>query len=247
MNQIPARRITILLALLLFVPVSALADRDRDHDRGRSDHRQYQERHDQRYDRDDRRPRFVPDNRMERQFKRDHDYPKIGHRVPRLPERRRPIRFHDHDYFFQGGIWYEPFGISYVVVQPPIGILVPLLPPYYSTLWIGDVAYYYANGVYYIWRPDLDTYEVVEKPITPKDSDKISSMTDKLFVYPKQGQSKNQQEDDRFACYQFGVKESGYDPVQPPSGENAGNLSKKREDYRRAEKACLEGKGYSVQ
>jgi hypothetical protein len=36
------------------------------------------------------------------------------------------------------------------------------------------------------------------------------------FVYPAQGQSDEQMEKDKFACYQWAAKESGYDPMQAP-------------------------------
>jgi len=36
----------------------------------------------------------------------------------------------------------------------------------------------------------------------------------KLYFYPKQGQSKEQQDRDRYECYLWAVKQSGYDPGQ---------------------------------
>jgi hypothetical protein len=35
-----------------------------------------------------------------------------------------------------------------MVIVPSLGVVVPLLPPAYTTLWIGGAPYYYANGVY---------------------------------------------------------------------------------------------------
>ena len=63
-----------------------------------------------------------------------------------------------------------------------------------------------------------------------------------LIAYPKNGQTPDQQAKDKFECHQWAVSQSGFDPSQgTPTGAN------KRTDYMRAQAACLEGRGYSVQ
>ena len=47
---------------------------------------------------------------------------------------------------------------------PPVGLVVAVLPPYYSTVWIGSSPYYYANDVYYVWQPEQNGYVVVDPP-----------------------------------------------------------------------------------
>jgi hypothetical protein len=183
--------------------------------------------------------------RIDKRYNHNRYYPRPGRVFDRLPERRPPIRFHDRDYFYLGGVWYLPSGPRFSVVMPPIGIVVPILPPFYTTLWFGGVPYYYANDVYYTWRPDLNGYQVVDPP-EEKTSSQTTYLADELFVYPKQGQSKQQQADDRYACHRWAVDQTEYDPTQPPEGISAALLSQKRENYRRATKTCLEGKGYSV-
>jgi hypothetical protein len=37
-----------------------------------------------------------------------------------------------------------------------------------------------------------------------------------LFVFPSKGQSDAQMDKDKFSCHQWAVRESGYDPVNPP-------------------------------
>jgi hypothetical protein len=69
---------------------------------------------------------------------------------------------------------------------------------------------------------------------------------EKTFIYPRQGQSEKQQATDRYECYRWTIGQTGYDPTQPPAGQSGAELSKKRGDYRRAETACLEGRGYTV-
>jgi len=57
-------------------------------------------------------------------------------------------------------------------------------------------------------------YAVRERP----EPAKLPSST--VYFYPKKGQDKQQQDRDRYACYLWAVKQSGYDPgnVQPPAG-----------------------------
>lgn len=50
------------------------------------------------------------------------------------------------------------------MVQPPAGVVVSVLPPYYTTVWLGGVPYYYADDIYYRWDPIVNGYEVVEPP-----------------------------------------------------------------------------------
>jgi hypothetical protein len=224
----------VLFALLGLLSSTVYADR---HDR-RDDHR----------DRHDRRIQKSPPavgTRLDKRYDHNRSYPRPGVFINRLPERRRPIRYHDRDYFYIGGTWYLPSGPRFSVVVPPIGIVVPILPPFYTTLWFGGVPYYYANDTYYLWRPDLNGYQVTAPPEQTAPS-QSTYLADELIIYPKQDQSKQQQADDRYACHRWAAEQTHYDPTQPPEGLTVNVLSEKREDYRRAMKACLEGKGYSV-
>jgi hypothetical protein len=47
-------------------------------------------------------------------------------------------------------------------VQPPLGVMVPALPPGYTVVYYGGVPYYYANDVYYVQQPT--GYEVAAPP-----------------------------------------------------------------------------------
>ena len=66
-----------------------------------------------------------------------------------------------------------------------------------------------------------------------------------LIAYPKNGQTPEQQAKDKFECHQWAVGQSGFDPT--PGAAAAGTAANKRTDYMRAQAACLEGRGYSVQ
>src|SRR5258708_38633421 len=65
----------------------------------------------------------------------------------------------------QGGVWYQPSEAGYVVVQPPVGIVAPALPPAYTTVNVAGTPYYYANGTYYIATPG--GYAVAQPPADP--------------------------------------------------------------------------------
>ena len=67
-------------------------------------------------------------------------------------------------YWFHGGQWYRHDGPGFVVVAPPVGLIVPVLPSLYVTLNIGGVPYYYANDTYYSYNPAAAGYEVVAPP-----------------------------------------------------------------------------------
>ena len=44
-----------------------------------------------------------------------------------------------------------------------------------------------------------------------------SSVADELMIFPNSGQSAEQQEEDKFACYSWAKGESGFDPMAPPT------------------------------
>jgi len=251
---------SILLLIILMImatPFSVYADRDRgDHQRGWDRQQKWDRQKDwdknQRKDfREEGKIFGHPDYRFNRQLEPKRHYPKEGLKIRVLPKKRHVIHYHDHNYFYWDGIWYSSIGAEFVVIRPPLGIIVPILPAFYTTIWFGDIPYYYANDVYYVWRDDLNGYEVVEFPDDNEAKAAISYKADKLFVYPKKGQSKQQQADDEYACHRYGVEQTGYDPTQPASKDSANasqkQLSEQRQDYQRAMKSCLEARDYSVQ
>ena len=183
--------------------------------------------------------------RRDNRYRHDLNYPRHGHYIDRLPFRRSPIRFRNHDYYYNRGIWYRPSGARFIISIPPIGIIVPTLPPHYATVWVRGMPYYYANDVYYTWRPNRNGY-VVTQPPEEISQEEPPLIADELFIYPKIGQSEQQQADDRYSCHRWSVRQTRYDPTLPPENIAVSTLNHKREDYQRAMRACLEGKDYSV-
>ena len=72
------------------------------------------------------------------------------------------VTFRGGRYWYHSGVWFVPAGPGYVVARPPVGIVVPALPPGATVVYVGDVPYYYANDVYYVAQPG--GYAVSEPP-----------------------------------------------------------------------------------
>jgi hypothetical protein len=170
-------------------------------------------------------------------------YPARGHYVRELPHGYHTSYYHHDPYYFWGGVWYRPYGGYFTVVAPPFGLVVPVLPPFYTTLWVGGIPYYYANDTYYTYYPG-GGYVVTDPP-----KNKITETppeADWLYSYPSRGQSEQQQADDRYACHRWAVDQTGFDPTLPLGGVPESQATQKRNDYQRALGACLEGRGYNV-
>ena len=110
-----------------------------------------------------------------------------------------------------------------------------VLAPYYDS---------YYNSVYY------ESAQVVDQEQPPVYVNAASSappsLSEKIFVYPKNGQSEEQQAKDRYGCHIWAVGQTHYDPTQPTSGMPRAQLNQMRADYKRAMSACLDGRGYSM-
>jgi hypothetical protein len=172
-------------------------------------------------------------------------YPARGYATYHLPNGYYSASYYGSPYYYHGGSWYRPYGPRFVVVAPPIGIGISVLPPYYSTLWFGSSPYYYADDTYYTYRPERREYVVTEPPRGEVRVEPAHG-SDEIFVYPKEGQSEEQQATDRDECHQWAVGRTGFDPTRPAGNVAETDMSWKRADYRRAEAACLEGRGYTV-
>jgi len=175
-------------------------------------------------------------------YNHDRSYPVRGQVMRVLPSDRRVVIYGGARYYFSGGVWYRPEGSRFAVVLPPVGLFLPFLPPYYATIWVRGVPYYYADEVYYAHKGD--GYVVVEPP-----KDEVSQTpppANQMFIYPRLGQSEQQQADDRYACHRWAVDQTGFDPTQPPGSSSEVQKVEKRADYQRAIGACLDGRGYTV-
>jgi hypothetical protein len=224
------------IMLLGLTPSAQAAREERRDERAASGQREYREER--------RDVRAVAGHREFRDDRYQHDrvYPARGQVIRELPRDHRVVVHGGSRYYFHGGVWYRPQGPRFAIVVPPVGLFVPFLPAYYATIWLRGVPFYYANEVYYAHRGD--GYVVVEPP--KEEVSQTPPPADQMFIYPRQGQSEQQQADDRYACHRWAVSQTGFDPTQPPGGAPDAQKIEKRADYQRAMGACLDGRGYTV-
>lgn len=186
---------------------------------------------------------------IDKRYNHNHYYPPRGHVVHTLPPRHHVVHHHNVPYYFHAGVWYRSYNSRFVVAIPPFGVSIRVLPEIYTTIWVGAVPYYYAGGVYYAWRPEERVYVVTNPPteVVNVSGGNGSGLSDELYIYPKQGQSDQQQATDRYECHRWGVSQTHFDPTTSNQNLSVSEQASKRLDYRRAMKACLDGRGYSVQ
>ncbi len=68
-----------------------------------------------------------------------------------------------------------------------------------------------------------------------------TSLRADLYVYPAQNQSAEQQEKDKYDCYQFGKSQTGFDPMAPQTASTAPAPEKKGGALRGAAGGALVG------
>jgi hypothetical protein len=184
---------------------------------------------------------------LDNHFSHNHYYYDRGYQFHGAPRGGIEIHHGGQNFWYDRGQWYRRRGDFSVVIGAPFGAFVPVLPLYYSTVWWGGVPYYYADDTYYTWDADQDAYEVVQPP-SGIDSGGTTQApaSDKVFVYPKNGQTADQQERDTYECHRSAVEQTGFDPTLSGGGVPADSTASKRSDYLRAQGACLDARGYSV-
>jgi hypothetical protein len=123
--------------------------------------------------------------------------------------------------------WWAPWAV--------IGGTAVLAAPYYYAPYYSP---YYASPTVII-REQPPVYFQPAPSVTPPS-------TERIFVYPRQGQSEELQAKDRYECHSWAVSQTHYDPTQPASGMSAAQLNQMRADYQRAMGACLDGRGYTM-
>jgi hypothetical protein len=269
-------------------------------------------------------------------FGHDHAYPDRGAIVREVAKEATAVNYAGTTYRFHDGVWYEPRGPAFMVVAPPIGLIVPSLPSFSTVLAQRGKTVLYGNDIFYLPRPDVGGYEVVNDPSEPSEDSKhdaapaaasvaaaeagfagagtaagavpvvavksydtgVAAMSDgattaapavsvaalpamastvatplaagsasvapavasvapslgdaadvtpanKAYVYPRNGQSADQQARDRYECYRFGVAQSGFDPMRP-TGNAPGVKLGAQADFERAQGVCLDAKGYAI-
>jgi hypothetical protein len=140
--------------------------------------------------------------------------------------------------YWRGGYWGWGWWAPWAV----IGGAAALAPYYYPYYYPYDDSYY--NSPYYAPPPavvrEQSPVYVQPAPMVPPAS------AERIFVYPRKGQSEKLQAKDRYECHSWAVNQIHYDPTQPPAGMPAAQMNQNRADYQRAMNACLDARGYTV-
>jgi hypothetical protein len=90
--------------------------------------------------------------------------PRRGYVVYRLPPKHRVVHHHGYRYYYGNGAWYRPYGSRFMVVDPPVGLVISFLPQFSTAVYFGDIPYYRAGPVYYVWHPRARGYLVTDRP-----------------------------------------------------------------------------------
>jgi hypothetical protein len=183
---------------------------------------------------------------LDNRYNHGYYYPRAGTVVRALPGGYRPYYYHGSPFYISGGIWYAPGPGGFIVARPPVGLFINVLPPFYTTVWFGGVPYYYADNVYYQWQPSANGYAVVDAPPGADQPGAPAPPSDDFYIYPKNGQSQEQQAADQYECHNWSKTQTGFDPTQQGGGVAPGDTGSRRDQYQRAMTACLEARGYSV-
>jgi hypothetical protein len=113
--------------------------------------------------------------------------------------------------------------------------------PYYYAPYYAP--YYYSP--YYYAPPPVVIQEQPPGYLQPAPS--VPPLTsERIFIYPRKGQSEELQAKDRYECHSWAVGQTHYDPTHPTSGMSDAQLNQMRADYQRAMSACLDGRGYTM-
>ena len=138
-------------------------------------------------------------------------------------------------------------------IAHPRALLIPLVifsPP--GRPFLGpppifiDGGFYYNQGYSSNWESSIETTPSYEQLQEYPASSRPQLQGEKLFVYPRKGQSEEQQAKDRYECHLWVVGQIGWDPTQPTGVVPEAQMNQKRADYKRAMGACLDAHDYTV-
>jgi hypothetical protein len=156
--------------------------------------------------------------------------PPIGITTPVLPPYSTTVWLAGVPYYYANRVYYAQSPQGYVVVPEPVGAAMTSPPPNASPAT--------SNGVI-----ELGPITPSPQPKPPPPPSSANAGTGaQLYIYPRQGQSVEQQAKDRGECHDWTLKQIGGDrSIQ----SNAQSLERSP-DYSRAIGACLEARGYTV-
>jgi hypothetical protein len=164
--------------------------------------------------------------------------PPIGIVVPFLPPFYTRVWVGPYPYYYANDVYYVRSPQGYTVVEQPAGTIAmapppgTAVPPDNAVTELGPVN----NGVQQIASAPPASV-VPPAPAVPAPA-VAQAGGNQLFIYPRQGQTTDQQNRDRRECNSWAVSQTGRDPAN-----SGGQIDP---DFQRALSACLDGRGYTV-
>jgi hypothetical protein len=113
-----------------------------------------------------RRPEFATHRDVDVDIHRHefwHDFA-FGRRLAVLPFGYVQLNIGGAPYYYDDGIYYQPYAGGYQEVYPPSGAEVPQPPDGAFAVDFGGATYYYAGGAFYLQQPD-GQFAIVAPPI----------------------------------------------------------------------------------
>lgn len=99
-------------------------------------------------------------------------------------------------------------------------------------------------------QPPAQSQTVAASPAPPRPAPASASAVPGnptgVAIYPRNGQSADQQAMDRYQCYRFAVGQTGFDPLASNGSTPPAEIARRDTEYSRAQAACLEGRGYRL-
>ncbi|WP_331774773.1 DUF6515 family protein [Sulfurospirillum sp. 1612] len=109
----------------------------------------------------------VVQNRNVKHYKSIPKARRWGRVVHSKPSQARMFRFKGIRYYRHNGVFYKPHQGAYIIVRPPIGAIVPVLPVGYALMHLYGQDYYVYDQTYYVWSDSPQGYRIVESPSQP--------------------------------------------------------------------------------
>jgi hypothetical protein len=96
-------------------------------------------------------------------------------------------------------------------------------------------------------QPKSEPFPPATPAATPSSDSSVPANPTGVAIHPQNGQSLEQQAMDRYECYRFAVGQAGFDPLASNGSMPQAEVAQHDSEYSRAQAACLEGRGYTVQ
>ncbi|OFX27634.1 MAG: hypothetical protein A2041_10275 [Bacteroidetes bacterium GWA2_31_9b] len=93
------------------------------------------------------------------------DMPHWGYKYKSIPKATFIVPHAGIKYHYHSGVYYRPYGNTYVVVRAPLGVRVRTLPVGNVHFIINGRNYFYYYGTYYVKSVDDSEYITVEPPV----------------------------------------------------------------------------------